>query len=373
MTARRTLGVLVPANLDLARNILIGIRNDCNQRQDVRLVLLSTSGFTPDVIHSKVKLDALIAFESEPDTIQRLRRLCPCLVLTSNRCQNDNPKVINDDREIGRAGARDLLSRGCPVLAFLHAPDLFFARERLQGAREIAESAGKELLVMDLSLQSHVREALKILNRRSAPVGILACSDLHARWLVEGMENPAKEIPSRFMLLGVDDDSLEQALCPVPLSSIALSGRQIGQTAARIAIAWSEGVPPPVDPVLIRPQGLVTRQSTDHLAHPDPLVKKTVALINEKTAQFREVSDVVEAIGIPRRTLEYRINKITGESLGTLLTQARIQKASDLLTRTDLSVKEISYLVGLSEPRMLSLIFKRETGETPSEFRARTR
>jgi LacI family transcriptional regulator len=373
MTTRQTLGVLVPANIDLARNILIGIRNYCNRKQDVRLILLSTSGFHRSLEQLRLELDALIAFESVPDHIKLLRNLCPRLVLTSNRCQNDHPKVINDDREIGRMGARDLLSKGCPVLAFLHAPDLFFAEERLQGAREIAASAGKELHVIDLSQQTHVPGALKTLNRLPAPVGILGCSDLHTRWLVEGMETPAKEIPTRFMLLGVDDDSLEQALCPVPLSSIALAGRQIGYTAARTAISWSDGTPPPGNPVLIRPQGIVTRQSTDHLAYTDPLVKKTVALINEKTAQFQEVSDLVDAIGIPRRTLEYRINKVTNESLGTLLTRARIQKASGLLTRTDLSVKEISYLVGLSEPRMLSLVFKRETGETPSEFRARTR
>jgi transcriptional regulator GlxA family with amidase domain len=44
-----------------------------------------------------------------------------------------------------------------------------------------------------------------------------------------------------------------------------------------------------------------------------------------------------------------------------------------LLATTGLSGKEIAFLVGFSEPRMLSLVFRRETGERPTDYRKRVR
>ncbi|MCC5850571.1 MAG: helix-turn-helix domain-containing protein [Verrucomicrobia bacterium] len=373
MKSKLTLGVVVQGNLDLARDILLGIRSYCNANRNVHLELLSASGFVPKLASLEVSLDALIAFESLPESIEVLHKLTPNVVLTSNRFAMEAPKVINDDFEIGRMGARYLLSKGYPSLAFLHAEGCLFSKERRQGFLEITEKSDIETRVLDLNNLTKVPDALKILETLPSPVGILGCSDLHARWLIESLEDPTKDIPSRFAILGVDNDTLEQALCPVPLSSIALAGRQIGYAAAETATQWARGSRPPDEPVRIRPRGIITRHSTDMLAYTDPIVKKALTLISEKTEQFRDVGDVVRVLGIPRRTLEYRFNKVTGNSLGTLLTQARIRKASNLLAQTDLSIKEIAYLVGLSEPRMLSLIFKRETHETPSEYRERTK
>jgi transcriptional regulator GlxA family with amidase domain len=76
---------------------------------------------------------------------------------------------------------------------------------------------------------------------------------------------------------------------------------------------------------------------------------------------------------IPRRTLEVNFRKATGQTLAHELANARIQRARELLSTTDLSIKEIAFLVGFSEPRMLTLVFKRMTKEKPSEYRARVR
>jgi LacI family transcriptional regulator len=368
-----TLGVIVPAGIDLAREILLGIRAFCIAHPEVQLHLISAYGFTSNLDAGDTQIDAIVAFECDPDRIARLHTLCPRVVLTSNRVANPCPKVINHDVEIGRMGAKYLLSKGYPALAFLHMDGFQFSRERLQGFKEVADAAGVEVHVQSFETQRKFLNVLKAIRSLPRPLGIMACSDLHARWFIESQDFPSKRIPNRFAVLGVDNDSLEQALCPVPLSSIAVAGKRIGYAASEMAVQWAKGTAPPAEPLLVLPRGVITRHSTDLLAFSDPLVKKTLTLISEKTEQIRDVADVVKLLGIPRRTLEYRVNKSTGQSLGNLLTRARIRKASNLLTETDLSIKEIAYLVGLSEPRMLSLIFKRETGETPSEYRSRTR
>lgn len=47
----------------------------------------------------------------------------------------------------------------------------------------------------------------------------------------------------------------------------------------------------------------------------------------------------------------------------------RIAQAKDMLSYTDLSIKEISYAVGYRDPLYFTRVFKRHTDQSPSEFR----
>ncbi|MBP1577688.1 MAG: helix-turn-helix transcriptional regulator, partial [Oscillospiraceae bacterium] len=50
------------------------------------------------------------------------------------------------------------------------------------------------------------------------------------------------------------------------------------------------------------------------------------------------------------------------------LTQLRIQKAKTLLSSPGVSVKNVCYSVGYSDPNYFARVFKRETGMSPSKF-----
>jgi two-component system response regulator YesN len=50
------------------------------------------------------------------------------------------------------------------------------------------------------------------------------------------------------------------------------------------------------------------------------------------------------------------------------LTNIRIQKAKELLRKGELSVKQISYMIGYSEPNYFARVFKKETGLSASEY-----
>ena len=47
----------------------------------------------------------------------------------------------------------------------------------------------------------------------------------------------------------------------------------------------------------------------------------------------------------------------------------KTERACDLLKTTDLSVKEISYSLGFSDPLYFSRFFKAETGLSPTEYK----
>ena len=58
-----------------------------------------------------------------------------------------------------------------------------------------------------------------------------------------------------------------------------------------------------------------------------------------------------------------------GTSPMEFLREARIRKATLLLTNTGKSISEIAYGCGFSDPKYFSKCFKATTGKTPSEFK----
>lgn len=61
----------------------------------------------------------------------------------------------------------------------------------------------------------------------------------------------------------------------------------------------------------------------------------------------------------------------TGHTFKECLTEIRINKARELLRMTGLRSVDIAYQVGYNDPHYFSSVFKKQTGLSPSEFRAR--
>jgi LacI family transcriptional regulator len=126
-------------------------------------------------------------------------------------------------------------------------------------------------------------------------------------------------------------------------------------------------------PILVRPTRVIERASTNSFAVNDPLVVDALKYLREHIGSVREVNDLVERLKVGRRTLELRFRKCLNRSITAELTEARLNRARQLLESTDLTIAEIAELVGYSEYRMLTLAFQRITGESPTSYRKRSR
>jgi LacI family transcriptional regulator len=370
----QTIGVIVPAAFDYGREVLRGVRIWCTEHPGTQMAVISESGYREKMSFPADPPDCLVAFHSVAGDLNRLRARCPNLVVTSNREPLEGfVRVISDDPAVGRMGAEHLLALGYRSLAFVGPPDFNFARERAAGFLEVVEAAGAECPILPMDAPQHASSVLARLFELPGPVGVMAASDLHVRFLVDALEEPASAIPDRLALIGVDDDSLQNALSPVPLSSVALSGERVGYEAAKMGMRLAAGESAPAEAVRIAPKHVINRRSTDALAVRDRLVARTLRLIRDRIGEIPDAAALVKAVGVSRRTLESRFRKVTGRTLAGDLTRSRIRRARELLATTGLSGKEIAFLVGFSEPRMLSLVFRRETGERPTDYRKRVR
>lgn len=78
--------------------------------------------------------------------------------------------------------------------------------------------------------------------------------------------------------------------------------------------------------------------------------------------------DVADSLHLSLRTLQRRLRE-EKTSYKDLLDETRKELADQYLRQACLSVSEVTYLLGFSEPSNFARAFKRWTGYTPSEFR----
>jgi LacI family transcriptional regulator len=372
-----SIGVHVPASIDLCRRILTGVRSAC-EANGLQMHLISDTGGVhelSEVAISKIPpLAGIVAHICGPQEFCILRRISPHVVGTSNRGSAvEQPRIINDEAAIGRMGAEYLISLGLRRLVVLNKRSMRYSNERRDAFLAAAREAGAKAECIDFSRTELLGEVAESLMRIPPPVGLMAESDYSARALIERLPDYRKVVPHRIAVLGVDDDSLQNALSPISLSSVRTGGHEIGLRAAEWVLRLQAGEAVPEEPLRVRPIRVVERASTNVLAVEDPLVARTIRLLRERIGDFKDVKDVVESVGVNRRTLEIRFRKALNRSIASELAHARLRSAGHLLESTDLTIAEIAELVGYPEYRLLTLAFRRLTGEPPTAYRKRVR
>jgi len=118
-------------------------------------------------------------------------------------------------------------------------------------------------------------------------------------------------------------------------------------------------------------QGVIKRQLESQVGQASSLVQRVTRiitlLINEQGSSAGEVAD---ALGIPVRTLQYRLKR-QGASYQGLYDTARLELAKHYLLKSDLSVGAIAERLHFMDTAALSHFFKRHVGCSPKSYVAR--
>lgn len=103
------------------------------------------------------------------------------------------------------------------------------------------------------------------------------------------------------------------------------------------------------------------------------LLKSFQAKINECYRELREVSDYASLLNISAGHLSELVKIQSGKPAIKHIHERLILEAQRLLFHTDHALKEIAFDLGFSDTSYFNRFFKRETGLTPSAYRASIR
>jgi len=312
-----------------------------------------------------------------PDLTRYLHRLdVPIVALTADVPGVAAARVVLDNFQIGRIAAEHLIERGFKHLAFYKCTDYQDARQRRAGFAAAVQAAGLEHTLLDgyeAAKKNPRANPFLWLKRKllklPKPLGIVAQSDHRAYFLLCVCEKAAIRVPEEVAVVGIDNDEYTCEFAPVPITSVDSNRERLAYEAAALLDTLIDGKPPPAEPILVPPVGLVVRRSSDILAIEHAEVAKAIGFIWKHFNLPIGVSDVVAATAMSRCGLYRTFEQSIGRTIREEIERKRLELASRLLLNSTDKVSAIARQCGYASGEQFCRAFARCQGVTPSVYR----
>jgi LacI family transcriptional regulator len=287
------------------------------------------------------------------------------------------PWVGSDHKAIGQMGASHLVEKGFRHFAFCGFTGELWARQRgagfFNGVRRSAVTTsvyetpwrGPDTPRWDQDIERIVNWIRSL----PKPVAIMSCNDVRGLHVLDACSRAGVLVPEEVAVLGVDDEDTMCELCSPPLSSVAPNPEGIGYAAAGLLETLMSGHRPDQARISVSPIRVSCRQSTDTMAVTDWAVASAARYMRELATQGCRVDDVLAKVHMSRAALEKRFRKHLNRSPKQEIRRIRLERIKQLLVETDLTLERIAELSGFEHPEYMSVLFKRETGQTPGRYR----
>jgi len=259
-----------------------------NLRKSGYCLVVSASDEDPDLEEQEVsqllahRLDALIiaSCRSTADLIFRIEKHNIPYVLIDRTFPGLAANFVGmDDEAVGRLATRHLIETGCRKVAHICGPQNSAGIRRFEGyKRELLEAGLKirddyvvaepkrDLETKDIGVESMRR----LLDVKPRPDGVFCFSDRVAMSAMNYAHEQDVRIPEDIAFIGCGNLHYDDAL-KVPLSSIDLHSRRIGEESARIALAMlNSKTPRKPESIMLKPE-LIVRASSQRRAARKPL------------------------------------------------------------------------------------------------------
>ena len=328
------------------------------------------------------KIDGVISRVRDPVVARRLRASSLPLIELHGNSTTREIDITIDEAALAVLAAEHLISRGLVCFGFFAQRNDWWLQARRQAfVAEIQRrkhfcdifEPSQPLLTGGGIPASFQSETLRWLKSLPKPCGMLCATDLDAQLLLEICRQNEMGVPDQIAVLGVDNDSVICSVTWPPLSSIDLDAQQVGYEAASLLARLMAGRSKPRKPLLLAPSGVVVRESTDVLAIADPMVIQAARFIRLFACKGINVGHVADHLVRSRRTLERRFRDSLNRTLNEEILRVKIDHAKMLLTQNNFPTKRISSLSGFGSLHYFARAFSRITGETPGQYRLRTR
>lgn len=103
--------------------------------------------------------------------------------------------------------------------------------------------------------------------------------------------------------------------------------------------------------------------------HPDELIAQIQFWLKNNIVSELSLAQVAHQFGISQRTLSRRFKAATGNTANHYWQTVRLDSAKELLSSTNMSIQDVAVAVGYVDQGYLTKIFKKELGQTPTDYR----
>lgn len=286
------------------------------------------------------------------------------------------PNITGDYKETGRMGADYFLKKGFRNFAFYGFNNIVWSRERAEGFGEKVQEAGytvnyyENIKTRSMDLWYYKPSDLsRWLTSLPKPIALMACDDNEGHHITEAARNAGFKIPEDIAVLGVDNDEMMCDLSDPPLSSIGLDTEMAGYEAAKRLEQMIEQKSTQGRDIVVKPTQVVTRHSTDIFASKDKYIVSALKYIHDNLDKNLKVDQVLKEVPLSRRSLEKRFVQTTGYPVYEYIYNQRIEKFTQKLLETDMTIFEIALDLGLNDSKNIARQFKQIKGLTPVEYR----
>jgi LacI family transcriptional regulator len=190
--------------------------------------------------------------------------------------------------------------------------------------------------------------------------------DYRAILLMEACQEAKLRIPDDIAVIGMDNDVTVCEHSAPTLTSVMRGSQRVGWEAAALVDRIMQGEPTPTEDLLIIPDGVVERQSTDMLYCADPLVKSALDYMRDNLGTQFNITAIAEHAGVSKRTLETRFRTHLECSPHDFLTRLRIQRAETLMGQADArTIERIAAECGFGAVSTFHAAFQRISSTSP--------
>jgi LacI family transcriptional regulator len=274
------------------------------------------------------------------------------------------PSVIIPHEEIGRAAAEHLLSLGFQHFGFVDFGDNVMERERCAGFRHAVEKAGHAMELI------HLRNLPNRLRHLPKPMGLLAINDQNALAVMRICLDGGFRIPEQFAIVGADNTEILCKFAPVPLTSVNCNFEKQGYEAAALLDRLMHGARWPDYPLIISPNGVIARRSTDTLAMPDADATRALRFLRDHYRKPIHLSQIGPELDQSFRRAQIQFRRFTGRTMFQELIRLRVEHAKQLLQNPKIKMAVVATDSGFGNRHHFIRAFRRTTGKTPRAFRA---
>ncbi len=288
------------------------------------------------------------------------------------------PTVTLDQQMVGRLAAEHLLARRFHRFGYYGVRDLWYSEQRRIGFETALLEAGYKcssiestnLIRSPWDWRRVGGQLARWLRSLQLPVGIMASWDLRAQMLSEACTMIGLRVPEDVAIVGVDNDPIACEFCIPQLTSVSRNDREVGWQAANLLSQLLEGKRSLKLPILIAPDRVVARRSTDTLVIEDAEVARIVQQVRDHLNEVFGVERILRLSPLSRRQLEQRFRRSVGSSPYAFLNELRVERAKLLLAQSHKrALTTVASECGFSELRRFRMVFRRITKLSPAEYR----